>query len=47
MKNISKKMNGNITNNKDATNRLKQKLSEAEKENSGKGEEITRLKSKI
>ncbi len=46
-KNINKKMNGNISNNKEVTNRLKQKLLEAEKENMNKNDEIQKLKNKI
>ena len=46
-KSINKKMNGNISNNKEVTNRLKQKLLEQEKENMLKGEEISKLKNKI
>ncbi len=43
---IGKKMNGNISNNKEVTARLKQKLVEQEQLTQQKGEEVNKLKQK-
>ena len=46
-RNINKKMNGNISNNKEVTTRLKQKLVEQEAINTQRGDEIVKLKQKV